>query len=65
MASWQLALRSVPAHEFEFASSHQRLVFVSVFSDQRQRQLTLGDLLLKIASLFLQGEIYPGNATKW
>ena len=31
---------------------------------QRQRQLTLGDLLLENRIVFLQGEIYDGNANE-
>jgi ATP-dependent Clp protease protease subunit len=31
---------------------------------QRQRQMTLGDLLLEIRIIFLQGEIYDGNANE-
>src|SRR6476469_6488181 len=31
---------------------------------QRQRQLTLGDLLLENRIVFLQGEIYTGNANE-
>lgn len=33
-------------------------------SYQRQRQLTLGDLLLENRIIFLQGEIYTGNANE-
>jgi ATP-dependent Clp protease protease subunit len=33
-------------------------------SVQRQRQLTLGDLLLENRIIFLQGEIYTGNANE-
>ena len=31
---------------------------------QRQRQMTLGDLLLENRIVFLQGEIYDGNANE-
>ncbi len=31
---------------------------------QRQRQMTLGDLLLENRIIFLQGEIYDGNANE-
>src|SRR6195256_4335778 len=31
---------------------------------QRQRQMTLGDLLLENRVIFLQGEIYDGNANE-
>ena len=31
---------------------------------QRQRQMTLGDLLLENRIVFLQGEIYTGNANE-
>ena len=37
-------------------------VFNSYRDYQRQRQLTLGDLLLENRIVFLQGEIYDGNA---
>jgi ATP-dependent Clp protease protease subunit len=38
---------------------------VSSYRDyQRQRQLTLGDLLLENRIVFLQGEIYDGNANE-
>src|SRR4026208_1231251 len=33
-------------------------------SYQRQRQMTLGDLLLENRIVFLQGEIYTGNANE-
>ena len=33
-------------------------------SYQRQRQMTLGDLLLENRIVFLQGEIYAGNANE-
>jgi len=39
-----------------YASSYQ--------SYQRQRQMTLGDLLLENRIVFLQGEIYTGNANE-
>jgi ATP-dependent Clp protease protease subunit len=48
-----------PGHNFvanEIASSH------SYQSYQRQRQLTLGDLLLENRIVFLQGEIHYANA---
>jgi len=32
---------------------------------QRQRQMTLGDLLLENRVIFLQGEIYDGNPMSW
>jgi ATP-dependent Clp protease protease subunit len=45
-----------------FASS---LEITNSFRDiQRQRQLTLGDMLLENRIVFLQGEIYDGNANE-
>ncbi len=38
--------------------------FSSYREYQRQRQLTLGDLLLENRIVFLQGEIYDGNASE-
>ena len=38
--------------------------FSSYRDYQRQRQLTLGDLLLENRIVFLQGEIYDGNASE-
>ncbi|MDA8746392.1 ATP-dependent Clp protease proteolytic subunit, partial [Rubripirellula amarantea] len=43
-------------NELMAASSYQ--------SYQRQRQLTLGDLLMENRIVFLQGEIYDGNANE-
>ena len=45
-----------PLHEIQNSYSYQ--------SYQRQRQLTLGDLLLENRIVFLQGEIYTGNANE-
>lgn len=39
-------------------------IFNSYRDYQRQRQLTLGDLLLENRIVFLQGEIYDGNANE-
>ena len=41
-----------------------RLQSYSYQDYQRQRQLTLGDLLLENRIIFLQGEIYTGNANE-
>jgi len=43
-------------HDIWNSSSYQ--------SVQRQRQLTLGDLLLENRIVFLQGEIHTGNANE-
>ena len=43
-------------HELSNSYSYQ--------SYQRQRQMTLGDLLLENRIVFLQGEIYTGNANE-
>ncbi len=48
-------------------SSHLPLPITDSYSYQtyqRQRQLTLGDLLLENRIVFLQGEIYAGNANE-
>jgi ATP-dependent Clp protease protease subunit len=45
-------------------SSAPLLNSYSYQSYQRQRQLTLGDLLLENRIVFLQGEIYTGNANE-
>lgn len=46
---------------FAFANPQQA---TSYRDYQRQRQLTLGDLLLENRIVFLQGEIYDGNANE-
>lgn len=44
---------------------HQDPVLAAAMRDyQRQRQMTLGDLLLENRVIFLQGEIYDGNANE-
>ncbi len=48
---------SLPGHLMPHASSAQR-------DYQRQRTMTLGDLLLENRIIFLQGEIYDGNANE-
>ena len=40
------------------------LVIQAMRDYQRQRQMTLGDLLLENRVIFLQGEIYDGNANE-
>ena len=42
----------------------RRLSAQSMRDYQRQRQMTLGDLLLENRVIFLQGEIYDGNANE-
>jgi ATP-dependent Clp protease protease subunit len=47
-----------------FDSPHQIANSYSYQQYQRQRQMTLGDLLLENRIVFLQGEIYTGNANE-
>lgn len=49
---------------FAEPTSHQISASYAATSYQRQRQLTLGDLLLENRIVFLQGEIYTGNANE-
>lgn len=44
--------------------NHELVSSYSYQSYQRQRQMTLGDLLLENRIVFLQGEIYTGNANE-
>lgn len=44
--------------------NHEILASYAASNYQRQRQLTLGDLLLENRIVFLQGEIYTGNANE-
>lgn len=44
--------------------AHAREPQLSYRDYQRQRQMTLGDLLLENRVIFLQGEIYDGNANE-
>src|ERR1044072_6033789 len=48
----------------ELAHSPNELVIQAMRDYQRQRQMTLGDLLLENRVIFLQGEIYDGNANE-
>src|SRR5438477_12742766 len=48
----------------EMGHSQTELVSQAMRDYQRQRQLTLGDLLLENRIIFLQGEIYDGNANE-
>jgi ATP-dependent Clp protease protease subunit len=48
----------------EGQASRQRLAIEAMRDYQRQRQMTLGDLLLENRVIFLQGEIYDGNANE-
>jgi ATP-dependent Clp protease, protease subunit len=45
-------------------ASGQRLSIEAMRDYQRQRQMTLGDLLLENRVIFLQGEIFDGNANE-
>src|SRR5262249_44526058 len=51
---------SAPGHT---AAGH-RLSIDAMRDYQRQRQMTLGDLLLENRVIFLQGEIFDGNANE-
>lgn len=46
------------------SSMPTRLATAAARDYQRQRQMTLGDLLLENRIIFLQGEIYDGNANE-
>ena len=46
------------------AASADRTKLQAMRDYQRQRQMTLGDLLLENRVIFLQGEIYDGNANE-
>jgi ATP-dependent Clp protease, protease subunit len=48
----------------EQGASRHRLSVEAMRDYQRQRQMTLGDLLLENRVIFLQGEIYDGNANE-
>jgi ATP-dependent Clp protease, protease subunit len=48
----------------EQQASRQRFAVEAMRDYQRQRQMTLGDLLLENRVIFLQGEIYDGNANE-
>ncbi len=47
-----------------FASAAEPRAASAMRDYQRQRQMTLGDLLLENRVIFLQGEIYDGNANE-
>lgn len=51
---------------FDFERGHMpmELAAQAMRDYQRQRQMTLGDLLLENRVIFLQGEIYDGNANE-
>jgi ATP-dependent Clp protease protease subunit len=51
-------------HEAELSSQSNRAAMHAMRDYQRQRQMTLGDLLLENRVIFLQGEIYDGNANE-
>ena len=48
----------------DFSAPQQFISAQSMRDYQRQRQMTLGDLLLENRVIFLQGEIYDGNANE-
>ena len=57
----------MPAQRFPLPSSNAPIApsAASAYRDyQRQRQMTLGDLLLENRIILLQGEIYDGNANE-
>src|SRR6201991_1539732 len=49
---------------YEMGPGDLRLASQAMRDYQRQRQMTLGDLLLENRVIFLQGEIYDGNANE-
>ncbi|HEX4412294.1 MAG TPA: ATP-dependent Clp protease proteolytic subunit [Lacipirellulaceae bacterium] len=51
-------------NSFEADFSGGRISAQAMRDYQRQRQMTLGDLLLENRVIFLQGEIYDGNANE-
>lgn len=52
-------------HGSPFDAPHRDPLLAAAMRDyQRQRQMTLGDLLLENRVIFLQGEIYDGNANE-
>ena len=53
-----------PTNGGSFGSAHEIVNSYSYQQYQRQRQMTLGDLLLENRIVFLQGEIYTGNANE-
>jgi ATP-dependent Clp protease protease subunit len=55
-------MSDVSARELNVLS--EKLAAYSTREYQRQRQMTLGDLLLENRVIFLQGEIYDGNANE-
>jgi len=65
---WDLkyfTFRHVPQPKAEHMTDLMPWKISSSYRDyQRQRQLTLGDLLLENRIVFLQGEIYDGNANE-
>ena len=52
------------ASGFDVASPIDHLSSQAMRDYQRQRQMTLGDLLLENRIIFLQGELYDGNANE-
>ncbi len=55
-------MKSLPPSERERLTGE--LAIQAMRDYQRQRQMTLGDLLLENRVIFLQGEIYDGNANE-
>src|SRR4051812_35255098 len=51
-------------NKYEMAHGATDLTMQAMRDYQRQRQMTLGDLLLENRVIFLQGEIYDGNANE-
>jgi ATP-dependent Clp protease protease subunit len=51
-------------NQYEMAHGANDLTMQAMRDYQRQRQMTLGDLLLENRVIFLQGEIYDGNANE-
>src|SRR5436305_2928440 len=51
-------------NQYEMAHGPNDLTMQAMRDYQRQRQMTLGDLLLENRVIFLQGEIFDGNANE-
>ena len=54
----------LPHHNPMMAAAFDPQMAAAMRDYQRQRQMTLGDLLLENRVIFLQGEIYDGNANE-
>jgi ATP-dependent Clp protease, protease subunit len=62
---YEMSSASVPHRDPMLAAAMLEPQLATAMRDyQRQRQMTLGDLLLENRVIFLQGEIYDGNANE-